>query len=914
MDTSALKTFAPAVRRQLLEAVERKLDYVLTADTADHRAAAAQVERLRSEAQRSRTKLIERVAYTWFNRLAALRFLDARGWHPFRVRVLTPATPTETQPEILRTVRSGALPDELKPYVDIARLNDLLGGRLPSADPQGEVYRHLVLAACRYYHALLPFLFERLDDETELLLPDDLLTEHSVAHGFRNDISDEDCVEVEILGWLYQFYISEKKDQVMARKTAVPGEDIPAVTQLFTPHWIVRYLVENSLGRLWLRSRPDSTLRASMPYYVEDPDGQAHADSLTVDRPEDIRLLDPACGSGHMLTYTFDLLYQIYEEEGHAPGDIPGKILTHNLYGLEICPRAAQLAQFTLLAKAREKSRSAFRDAVRPQVMCIEDVTFEADELKAWLTASGLSRFFTAKDLRQVYQFRENTSTFGSLIQPILSDEEIARLKAEIAKAPEPTDLLLAETQRKVLLALGQAEMLTQSYHVVATNPPYLGSRQMAKDLNAFSRSLYPRSKADLFAMFIERGFAFVVPAGYGALVTMHSWMFLSSFEEFRAEVLGRGAIRTMAHLGARAFDSIGGEVVQTTAFVAANLSAPRSKGTYFRLTEGKSEGAKEAGCIEAIRNPQSSWVFRAASEDFRKLPGAPLTYWVSDWVRDVFQTSRTLGSRIDARQGLATGDNDRFYRYLWEVSASRVGISCASAREGRAFGKKWFPINKGGPFRKWYGNFEYVISFDDESRKILKTLGNHLPSEERYFRPSVSWSDVTSSTNAFRYFPEGFLFDACGHSAFPTNDCDRDILICYCNGKFVNYVARILNPTIHFHVGYFNLLPFPSRLYEGSYPARFTDLFAGALSLASKDWDNFETSWDFQDLPLLRPELKGRTLEASWRSWERYLQSNIARMQALETENNRLWIEAYGLEDELTSEVPEEEITLAGC
>ncbi|MDQ3607215.1 MAG: BREX-1 system adenine-specific DNA-methyltransferase PglX, partial [Gemmatimonadota bacterium] len=349
MNTSTLKSFAPAVRRQLMEAVGRKLDVVLAAQTPDYLTTyASQVSALRRLAQTDRVGLIERVAYTWFNRLAALRYLDARGWHPFRARVLTQATPEETQPDLLRLMRTGALPEELHRHTNVARLNDLLDGRIPSNDPQGEVYRHLVLAACRFYHALLPDLFERLDDETELLLPDDLLTEHSVAQGFRTRIADEDCAEVELLGWLYQFYISEKKDAVMARKSAVPSEDIPAVTQLFTPHWIVRYLVENGLGRLWLLNRPNSQLRERMPYYIE---GEAETDFLRITRPEEIRLIDPAVGSGHMLTYAFDLVYAIYEEEGYAPSEIAGLILKHNLYGVDIDPRAAQLASLALVLK-----------------------------------------------------------------------------------------------------------------------------------------------------------------------------------------------------------------------------------------------------------------------------------------------------------------------------------------------------------------------------------------------------------------------------------------------------------------------------------------------------------------------------------------------------------------------------------
>ena len=321
MNTAALKTFAPAVRRQLMEAVTRKLDFALTARTPDYLTTfAPQVSALRKLAQADRAGLIERVAYTWFNRLAALRFMDARGWHPFRASVLTPANATETQPELLKLTRTGALPEELHTHSNVIRLNDLLDGRIPSPDAQGEVYRSLVLAACHFYHALLPDIFEKLDDETELLLPDDLLTEHSIVHGFRTEISDEDCSEVELLGWLYQFYISEKKDQVMARKSAVLTEDIPAVTQLFTPHWIVRYLVENSLGRLWLLNRPSSKLRDHMPYYIE---GEAETDFLKITKPQEIRLLDPGVGSGHMLTYAFDVLTLIYEKEGYAPTEIP---------------------------------------------------------------------------------------------------------------------------------------------------------------------------------------------------------------------------------------------------------------------------------------------------------------------------------------------------------------------------------------------------------------------------------------------------------------------------------------------------------------------------------------------------------------------------------------------------------------
>ena len=553
MNTSALKTFAPAVRIQLMEAVTRKLDFVLTARTPDYLTTfAPQVTALRKLAEADRAGLVERVAYTWFNRLAAIRFLDARGWHPFRARVLTPAGAEETQPELLKVTRAGALPEELKTHTDPQRLNDLLDGRIPSADAQGEVYRHLVLASCRFYHDLLPSLFERLDDETELLLPDDLLTEQSVAQSFRTEISDDDCSEVEILGWLYQFYISEKKDAVMARKKAVPSEDIPAVTQLFTPHWIVRYLVENSLGRLWLRSRPHSRLREHMPYYVEDPEGQEPTDSLTVDRPEEIKLLDPACGSGHMLTYAFDLLVKIYEEEGHAPSEIPEKILTHNLFGLEICPRAAQLAQFALVCKAREQSRTAFRRPVQPQILCLRDVVLTPDEVKGFTEATGVK--FSQDEVAQIHQFRENTETFGSLIQPVLDGNQITALKAKIGEQATAGDLLVQNTHRKLRLVLDQAEMLSQRYQVVVANPPYVGLQNLNKVLKQFMEKGYSAYKADLFAAFITRVCELGVRGGDVGMMTPFTWMFIKTYEPVRTLLLSKNSIRSLVRPEYHAF------------------------------------------------------------------------------------------------------------------------------------------------------------------------------------------------------------------------------------------------------------------------------------------------------------------------------------------------------------------------
>jgi primosomal protein N'' len=917
MNTSALKSFAPAVRRQLMEAVERKLDYALSAQTADLRAAATQVSTLRYEAQRDRAGLVERVAYTWFNRLAALRFLDARGWHPFGCRVLTPTTPEETQPELLKLMHAGALPVELAHFTDPARLNDLLDGRLPTAtpgaDPQGEVYHQLILAACRYYHDLLPFLFEALDDETELLLPDDLLTERSVTQGFRTEISDDDCAEVEVLGWLYQFYISEKKDAVMARKKAVPSEDIPAVTQLFTPHWIVRYLVENSLGRLWLLNHPASKLREHMPYYIE---GDPETDFLKITRPEEIRLLDPACGSGHMLTYAFDLLYRIYEEEGYAPSEIPEKILTHNLHGLEICPRATQLAQFALVCKAREKSRTAFRQPIQPKVMCLQDVVIGDDELRSWLRATRLEVFFSDRALEQLHQFEENTATFGSLIQPLLSAEEIAALKLAIGEEAPPGDLFLQDTQRKVLLTLEQAEMLSQRYDIVVTNPPYMGGNQMDANIKEYAGVRYSASRTNLFAMFIERSFTLAEPHACAALITMQNWMFLSSFAELRNEILSNRVILSMLHLGAGAFDTIGGEVVQTTAFVIADSTSPALRGIYMRLTDGRSEIEKANKFVEGINEPQCGWLYRASAEDFRKIPGHPIAYWISQKIGKLFSDYPKLGNLAEPKIGMRTGDNEHYLRRWHETSSSGTYFPSRVSADNISV-MKWIPYNKGGTYRKWYGNFSAVVNWANHGYEIKKStienypqldwdnLGWKISNEAFYFKEALTWTDLSTTNFGVRYLPEGFIFDAAGPCLF----CDNLLLaLSFLLTKLCFEFLKILNPTLHFKNYNIAALPFSVP----THPQPYIDIASECICIARFDWDNLETSWDFRDLPLLRSELKGHTLKASWRNWDAHLRGNIARMQMLETENNRLWIEAYGLQDELSPDVPEDQITLA--
>lgn len=904
MNTSALKAFAPAVRRQLMEAVTRKLDFVLSAQTPDYLTTfTPQVAALRGLAEADRPGLIERVAYTWFNRLAALRYLDARGWHPFRARVLTPASPQETQPELLKLARTGSLPEDLRRHTDAARLNDLLDGRIPSSDPQGEVYRHLVLAACRFYYALLPDLFERLDDETELLLPDDLLTEHSVVHGFRTEITDEDCAEVEVLGWLYQFYIAEKKDAVMARKTAVPTADIPAVTQLFTPHWIVRYLVENSLGRLWLLNRPGSRLREQMPYYIE---GEAETEFLKISKPEEIRLLDPAVGSGHMLTYAFDLLYAIYEEEGYAPSEIAGLILTHNLYGVDIDQRAAQLASMALVLKAREKSRRFFQSdqMVHPHIIALQDVRFEESELLEYVRALNIGELFDEPVLKLLHQFEEAT-TFGSLIQPCLDEAGIAFVRSAIEDRDLGGQLFLRATHLKIIRVLEQSEVLTQRYHVVVANPPYLGGKGMNPSVKTFLEERYPDYKSDLYAAFIVRGLGLALSEGFLGFMSPFTWMFIGAYEKLRITILTRATLTSLVQLEYSGFE---GATVPICTFTLQNGVHPKLRGGYVRLSEFRGSENQGPKALEAILNPKCGWFFRASSEDFRVIPGVPIAYWIGDSLRNAFAKSHTIGDHFIVRGGMTTGDNLRFLRLWHEVAMNFIGIGMLSREAARASRKKWFPYNKGGEFRKWFGNNSFVVNWEDDGAEILSTGRASPRSKDLYFKPSLTWTDISSGEFGIRESTAGFLFDASGPSIF--NDDPRLLksLLGYLCSRVSSIILKLLNSSFHVQAGDISRVPWDPAFVSDSLMNRVND----CITLARTDWDNFETSWDFRDLPVLQTGLKGATLVASWQNWKAQCDAAIHRTQELETVNNRLFINAYGLQDELTPEVPEDQITLA--
>jgi type II restriction/modification system DNA methylase subunit YeeA len=917
MDTSKLKKFAQFARRTLMGQVSAKLESVLAPGAAARREHPEAMKKLEAAIARDgKGQVIERVAYIWFNRFSALRFMDVNDLNP--VRVVSPLS-GQFQPEILAEAKAGNIDEDRVPDKVRAQVRALLDGRAPSPDAQSEAYRLLLVAICNDWHRVMPFLFERIDDYTELLLPEDLLSNASILAYLREAMTPDVCEDVEVIGWLYQFYISEKKDEVFAglkKNVKISADNIPAATQLFTPHWIVRYLVENSLGRLWMLNRPGSRLKERMDYYIapEEPE----ADFLRITSPEEIKVCDPACGSGHMLTYAFDLLHAIYEEEGYDAAEIPGLILANNLYGVEIDERAGALAAFALTMKAagRRKRflRRAGKDVVQPKICVLENISFKDDELVDYVKEVGRD-LFTA-DLRETLgQFTE-AKNLGSLIVPKLKD--VAELRRVIAAKQFENNLFLRDVHERVLASLRMADYLSSKYHVVVANPPYMGGKGMNGKLGDFAKAKYPDSKSDLFAMFIERALAMSTTRGMVAMINMQSWMFLSSYEKLRASILADGTILTMAHLGERAFDTIGGAVVSTTAFVLANAHHPNQRGDYLRLTAGRSEAEKIELLSRAARSERENRYCVSAAQ-IQSIPGQPIVYWQTERFYELFRQLKGLADIAKPRQGATTSDNERFLRVWSEVSTQDIGFGFADRASAASSGKKWFPYNKGGEFRRWYGNQEFIINYAEDGKEIkefhdeLNKLrpGGRLKNQEYYFRNCVSWSKISTGSFAARYFPDGFIFDVAGSAVFFDSQNESRFYSGVLNSCVTTAVLQALSPTLNFEAEHLSKIPVLEDRRRGTILPDVELIVRTILRLSKADWDSYETSWEFAGVPVLSPEHRAKTLKGTYAHVRANWRSMTEEMARLEEQNNRIFIDAYGLEGELTPEVAPEEITL---
>ena len=747
METTKLKKFAQFARRNLLEQVSAKLKLVLAENSAARRENAEAIKKLEEAIkEHGKEQVIEKVAYIWFNRFCALRFMDVNRYT--RIGVVSPAE-GQVQPEILAEAKMGHIDDEMVHDKIRQKIFALLDGKAPSRDPQGEAYRLLVVAACNFWNKAMPFLFQRIDDYTELLMPDDLLSGNSILAYTREAMTPDACEDVEVIGWLYQFYISEKKDEVfdgLKKNKKITPENIPAATQLFTPHWIVRYLVENSLGRLWLLNRPGSKLIEQMDYYIKPE--QAETDFLRIAKPEEINICDPACGSGHMLTYAFDLLYAIYEEEGYEPAEIPENILTNNLFGIEIDERAGELAAFALTMKARAKQRRFFNKGVKPNICVLENVHFDEGELKNYMDFVGRD-LFTAPLQTTLRQFEE-ADNFGSLIRPDVTD--VDGMLRILESKNVSGQLFISMTHQKVLQALRQADYLSPKYHVVIANPPYMGNRNMNGRLGAWLKDNYEDVKSDLFSAFIVRNTEMTLPKGQLGFMSPFVWMFISSYEKLRSFLINQKTITSLVQLEYSGFD---GATVPICTFTVENAHRPDYKGGYVKLSDFRGSENQGPKTREAIQSPNCGWFYRASSSDFKKVPGMPIAFWLSDNLRNAFDKYQGIGHYSSASNGVQTGNNDRFVRNWHEVSVRSDDLDT------------WVPYNKGGEFRKWYGNNHYYVNWANDGEEIKSQTNSCIRGEEYYFRPGITWSDITSAKSSFRAFDSGHLFDAKGPSAF---------------------------------------------------------------------------------------------------------------------------------------------------
>lgn len=898
METTKLKKFAQQARVTLIEQVATKLKFVRAEESLARRENPIAVKKLEELIkQQTEQEVVERIAYIWFNRFCALRFMDMNRYN--RSLVVSAAT-EDTQPEVLALAKAGEIDERVVSEAVREQILNLLNGRAPSQNPEAEVYRLLLVAYCNQWHESMPFLFQRIDDYTELLMPDDLLSSSSVLADMREAMPESACKDVEVIGWLYQFYISDKKDDVFARlkkNEKVTPENIPAATQLFTPHWIVRYLVENSLGRLWLLNHPESKLAESMEYYIKPADDNDDSDYLKVERPEDLKICDPACGSGHMLTYAFDLLYTIYEEQGYGAADIPLLILTHNLYGIEIDERAGELAAFALTMKARDRHRRFFNTDVRPNICVLEPISFDDDELDEYMDFIGRD-LFTA-DLETTLRQFDEVDNFGSLVRPALTD--VAEILEQLAATDVLGQLFLGNTHQKVLKLLKQADYLSPQYHVIVANPPYMGSGGMNPELGAWANKEYPNSKSDLFAMFIERSLGLVPKQGLIAMITMHSWMFLPSYEKLREYILEYSTVLSMAHLGPRAFDSISGEKVQTTAFILENVNNQDFEGVYLRLVNGVSELEKKDILIESVKNSEHTLRHTTSAKSFQKVTGMPISYWVSSYVRNLFVTKPSFDSVFKFKAGISTGKNAEFILFWPEIST-------LSMRIDPAIPYVYTPHNKGGEFRKWIGNWDYVLKYSKKHiQSMEKNAGFRHDGKEFYFRQHVGWSKITSSnsTLSFRYYPEGFSFDSAGLAMFSEQENDLQSAMGFLNSKVSNVFIKSLNPTLNVTPQVLKKIPFIRVENQAE------QLYKRLYDISKQDWDLYETSWDFKAFPLLDTTYRQSSIKYSYEFLRENWQQMTEDMQRLEEENNRIFIDAYGLQDELTPEVPLKEITL---
>ncbi|MHB8125190.1 MAG: BREX-1 system adenine-specific DNA-methyltransferase PglX [Desulfitobacteriaceae bacterium] len=968
MNKSAIKNFAISARKKLIEQVMQKAfqigitakiitelkqetGHIILNNIPQEKGFKLQRDKLIKEIeQKGYDQVMEEVAYTWFNRFFALRFMEVNDYLPTGVRVLSSRDPNRAEPDIIREALNVDLAVDRNVIYDFQDRNDSEG-----------LFKYLLIHQCNDLNKILPFMFETIADYTELLFPGNLLQEGSVIRDIVTSINEEDWKEVEIIGWLYQYYISEKKDEVFAdlkKNKKINKENIPAATQLFTPKWIVQYMVENSLGRLWLESHLNDDLKAQWKYYLEEaeqePEVKKQLEALKNPdlNPLEIKALDPCCGSGHILVYAFEVLYKIYISYGYMEEDIPKLILENNLYGLDIDDRAAQLTSFAVMMKARSKSRGVFRETIRLNICAIQESNWMGNEVREILVdreAWELEQYRQRELIQYLADTFKDAKEYGSILDVRELDLEFLEQWLDEFENSVARDLLevyyrdiILEKMPGIIL---QAKIMGAKYDVVCTNPPYMGNRGMNSRLSDHIKSNYQDSKTDFFAVFMEKSREFSKNNGYYCLITQPSWLFLSTFEKLRESIIKNDTISSLLHMGRGIF----GIDFGSTAFVVRKSYFKSYSGEYFRLHQRVFQYIDSDDIqkifLNSIDNPEYSYNFSKyknigielkieeiaesdaginaelkvrfhfKQQDFLIIPGSPIAYWVSNRVRKIFKNATPLGEIAEPRQGMATADNNRFLRLWYEVILDKVGFGFGNSAEAKESNLKWFPYNKGGEYRKWYGNNDYLVNWENDGNEIKNFKDEYGKVKSRpqnldfFYRQSITWSFVSSTNFGVRYSLQGFIFDVGGSSVFPS---EREIyfITAFLCSKLTFEFLKIQNPTLNFQVG--NIARLPIMVTDKvNVLQRINVLSKENIKNSKQDWDSFETSWDFQTHPLLKYKRETNSLEQAFLTWSNFAETQFNQLKDNEEELNRIFLDIYGLQDELTPEVEDKDITV---
>lgn len=911
MNTSQLKSFAQQSRKALMDTVSGKLDYVLYENSLARRESASAVSALEGLIKEiGKEQVIEKVAYTWFNRFCALRYMDVNRYN--KIGIVSPVE-GQTQPEILAEAKMNYIDDSIVPADKIADIRNLLNGTKTSKDPQGEAYKLLFVSYCNSLNKQLPFMFEKISDYTELLLPDDLLAQNSVLSNTIEVLDAETCKDIEVIGWLYQYYISEKKDEVFAelkKGKKISKENVPAATQIFTPKWIVSYMVENSVGKLWLESHPDERLQSQFKYYLEsaeqEPEVQAKLDELINKnlKPQDIKVLDPACGSGHILVKAFDVLFEIYKSQGWQENEIPEMILKNNLYGLDICDRAAQLAQFAVMMKARAFDRNIFNKVKELNICSIKDTNW----MDSFVTNEIISKCDDKEKAKEQVELLQSTfkdaKEYGSILEVKDIDFDFWNKYLLALKEDGQIRTCTPIIKGRLPYILKQARIMQQKYESVISNPPYMGSNGMSINLSEYVKNHYSDSKGDMFAVFKEVIVKHTKSNYYSATINQHAWMFLSSYENLRNYLLNNNIIDTMVHLGTRAFEDIGGEVVQTTTYVTRKLFLEKHIGKYIRLTDYPNAQLKEQVYLKFSN--EDKYIYK--QENFKFVPGTPIAYWISENLRNIFKLAKPFSDKAEVRAGLLTGNDELFVRKWYEVSNPDI-YSGTDYDDMLKCNKTWIKVTGGGNSKKWYGSLVNVVNYKNNAQAIRTLKGNNsrLREPKYYYREGVNWKLISSANNAFRLSPKNAVFGNSVRTAFANNTLYYLGLF---NTKISYNIVKCINPTINLNNE--NIEDFPIINCENdAVLSRINNIVQDSINISKYDWDSNETSWDFQVHPLLRFKENGKVSD-SFSKWKEYKQEQFNKLKANEEELNRLFIEIYGLQDEMTPEVDDKDITVA--